>query len=64
MNDEDESVNDDFDTNVTVSNPEDLTHLTQNLIQPIWRVKLQKHIILSTLQTIIVISSIRYNGMG
>lgn len=64
MNDEDEVANDDFDTNITVSNPHELTHLTQNLIQPIWRVKLQKHIILSTLQTIIFISSIHYNGMG
>lgn len=64
MNDEDEVVNDDFDTNVTVSNPGELTHLTQNLIQPIGRVKLQKHIILSDLKTIIVISSIHYNGMG
>lgn len=64
MNDEDEVVNDNYENNGTVSNPHDLTHLTQNLIQPIWRVKLQKHIILSTLQTIIVISSIHYNCMG
>lgn len=59
-----EVVNDDSDTNVAVSNPEEPDYLIQNLIQPIWWGKPQKHFIFSTLQTIIVISDIHCYGMG